>query len=308
LTTLPIEPSRASSLALWGELAAILAVLLPAIGVGMRIVAFAPEHRFVVSLASLASAQPIGALVVLGLQGIIPTGLAFVLFYFFLYSSNRKSSEPDTKRDSLSGAELATPEAQAKPLAGKEVGAAGDATGARAGFPPSWVKVGGLILVGIAGVIYLITVPSWPLLLVAIPTGLGTLVVLEYLKRHDLLSLSKAWILLIPAVLVGGPTTGFAIVRLPSGYVTFAKSGQSTTDVGLRNGNYSIVGMDGNSYYLLPCSSTGRLLSVTNSSIASIAYYKPPHQPTLTIYGMVFEHRTGSLAAITFSCPGQPGR
>jgi hypothetical protein len=250
---------------------ALLAVLLPAIGIAVRIVGFSFQPRMSTSLTDLAVAAPVGSLAVLGLEGIAPALLVFAITYFVLRNRGRETDGTPPPGSSDSGS---LPRRARRRIS----------------------RTIGLSFALVVAVAFLVGGSSWQSNIVTFPSGIvATLLFMRLWGRGDF-TFARAWVILLPIVLIQGPLSGLNIVRIPSGYVTLAPG------TGQNSGNYSVVGVQGDMTYLLPCISSRPLVGVGNEQVKSIVYYKPHAIRVASFYAAVVEHHSSPVGAVT-SCP-----
>jgi hypothetical protein len=246
-----------------GQLVALGVVLLPVIGVAVRLVAFEFEPRLSnIPLIDLAIAAPIGSLTALGLDAVLLPAILVALVQLLLWF-DRIESEKTPARRGGSVRKLIVPK------------------------PVFYALLAG-------GVVLTFFRSPWPVLLSVIPAYVASIVMARSISNRRF-SFSRSWFPLVLLAATWAAVAGLTQVGPPAGWVTLAGG------TGRASGSYSIIGSEGDFSYLLPCSPAHRLTSISNDRINSIAYYPRRTVTQPTAFDVIFEGAP-SHAGVSYSC------
>jgi hypothetical protein len=174
-------PAGSSTMQVLGQLVALGAVLLPAIGTAVRVVAFEFVPTRCVAAIDIAIAAPLGSLAALGLQAVLPTVLLMAAFQGVLWLRIR-----------------------------------GRKRGKKADLTPV-PKFAWWTLIIVASVLSFFLV-SWPHVLAIIPAFPATYLLVKATENHQL-RFARAWIPVVVMAVVLAVVAGLTEVGFQSGRV-----------------------------------------------------------------------------------------
>jgi hypothetical protein len=261
--------SPGPTLATWGQLVAILALLLPVVGVGARIVAFSFDRRITASGGELGAAESVPSLAWTGFQCVLSPMLFLAIAWWA--QQRRSLTEPDSP-------EPPSPKPRRQTL--------------RRRFGRRFVNV--LVLLVVLDL--LLIQFAWTLTVVNIPLTLLTLVALEWGSNEGKLTLRRAWPALVTTVANALLVGGLALVQVPAGLVVFDQASK------VPSGAYSILGMNSTISYLLPCDTNRPMVEVQTAQISSITPFKAPNPRTPGPLPALFGHQHSNVG-VFYDCP-----
>ena len=259
------------TLATWGQLGGVLALLLPVIGTCARILAFAFDHRVTVSGGELGAAQSVPSLAWTGFQCLLGPSAFLVAMV-----ATRRLRHRDPPASWLLPAATHRRSVLKRALRGV------------------------VYVIGLSVLLYIMIFwPPWPQAAVGLPLGFVAIVLIDSGERRHpegRLTLGRLWPALGVLCLGGTLVGGLELIQVPAGRMVFDPGS------GVPNGAYSILGMTGTTAYLLPCDSERPMVDVGTPRIRSITPYKAPLPRTPGILALLVGHEH-SPVGVFYSCP-----